>query len=231
MDVTRLFRVIAVAFASIFGVYSVSPSSFAYSSRFGSGTSDSIKFSRSARDTAPAPRHQEPAYSAPRGPYAPGTHNISLGVGQYFLIGDLGNNYENTIGPEIHYTYGVSDLFAFESNFGYHSHSSGNLSIWNVAAGLRANLMYFDQLVPFTTVALGFYHPSYILPNNASVSSLLFGMQLGTGIDLLISNQVFFGARLTYNDMFSSSKKDSNGVNQSVGGSFISFMIQAGITY
>ena len=148
-----------------------------------------------------------------------------------FLLGSLGNRYENSIGPELNYTYGVSDLFAFESNFGYHSHSNGSLSIWNLDAGLRTNLMYFDQLVPFANIGLGFYHPSLTFPNGGNASSLLFGMQFGGGIDLLISSQVFFGTRITYNDMFDSSKKDSNGVSQNLGGSYFSFMVHAGVTF
>ena len=169
--------------------------------------------------------------SSPRAPFAPGTHNLSLGVGQVFLFGGLGNTYENAIGPEIHYSYGVSDLFAFESNFGQHSHSNGGLSIWNLAAGLRTNLMYFDQLVPYANIDLGFYHPSFTYPSGGSASTTLFGLQLGGGIDLLISSNVFFGAALTYNDMFDSTKKDSNGVSQSLGGSYLSFMIHAGVTF
>ena len=167
---------------------------------------------------------------SPSNPFAPGTHNLSIGVGQIFLLGSLGT-YENSIGPEVQYTYGVSDLFAFHSNFGYHSHSSGSLSIWNLSSGLRANLAYFDQLVPFANIGLGFYSPSYTLANNATVNSLLFGMQLGTGIDLLISKTVFFGAAATYHSMFESSKKDSNGTTRTLGGAFLNFMIHAGITF
>lgn len=220
----RAFLTIALA---TFGVCSVSSGALAYPST----SVQSIKYSRSARET---PKQKEKAIveeTTPSNPFAPGTQNLSIGVGQVFLLGDLGNRYENAIGPEIHYNYGVSDMFAFESNFGYHSHSNGTLSIWNLAAGLRANLMYFDQLVPFANIALGFYHPSFTLPNTATVSGLLFGLQLGGGVDLMISPRIFFGTRLNYNDMFDSTKKDSNGTSQSLGGSFMSFMIHAGMTF
>jgi hypothetical protein len=219
--------VLTIALAT-FGVCSVSFESNAYPL-----TSQTIKISRSAREIPKTTKTTEVDNSS-KGPFTPGSHNVSLGVGQVFLLGDLGNNhYDNSIGPEIHYNYGVSDLFAFESNFGYHSHPNGNYSasIWNLAAGLRANLMYFDQLIPFTSVALGFYHPSFSLPTNASVSSLLFGLQLGGGVDLVLSKQIFFGTRLSYNDMFDSSKKDSNGTLQSLGGSYFSFMIHIGMTF
>jgi opacity protein-like surface antigen len=201
----------------MFGVCSVSIEAYGYT--------------QSPRDT---PTKSQKVVEAPaKTPFSPGSQNLSLGVGQVFLFGALGNSYDNAIGPEIHYAYGVSDLFAFESNFGYHSHARANtnLSIWNLAAGLRSNLMYFDQLVPYVNVDLGFYHPSFTYANNGQASTTLFGLQLGTGIDLIISNNVFFGAALTYNDMFDSTKTDSNGNIQSLGGAYVSFMIHAGVTF
>jgi len=215
-------------FLVTFGVCSVSVEAFGYPS---TSSQDSVTFTRSARDTPTTNKKIAP--EPPKSPFAPGTHNLSVGVGQDFLFGHLGDTYDNAIGPEIHYDYGVSDLFAFESNFGYHSHSRGtaSLSIWNLAAGLRSNLMYFDQLVPYINVDLGFYHPSFTYTNGGSASTTLFGLQLGTGIDLLISNTVFFGAALTYNDMFDSTKADSNGTEQSLGGAYLSFMIHAGFTF
>jgi hypothetical protein len=189
-----------------------------------------ITFSRSSRDL-PEKKKKESPYEVMKGPFAPNTHNLSLGVGQFFLLGNLSDRYENAIGPELNYTYGVSDLFSFQTHFAYHSHSSGNFSAWNLAAGLRSNLMYFDQLVPFASVGLGFFNPSYTLSDNATVSGLLFGMQLGTGIDLMISNRVFFGAKMMYHTMFDSSKKDSKGNLQSLGGAFASFTVHAGLTF
>lgn len=226
---------------AVFGVCSVSSESFAFST---SNNSDS-SFSRNSGESAPKKnkkqKSSEPETSredsySPKSPFAPGSQNLSLGIGQIFLLGDYGNHYDNGIGPELHYDYGVSEMFAFESNFGYQSHSNGTdssqtLSIWNVDAGLRANLMYFDQLIPFAQVGFGFYHPSFSQPNNTSLSSLLFGLQLGGGIDLIITKQLFFGAGLIYNDIFDSSKKDSTGKEVGIGGSYVSFMIHLGVTF
>jgi hypothetical protein len=91
--------------------------------------------------------------------------------------------------------------------------------------------MYFDQLVPFATVGMGFYSPSYTYSNGSTASSLLFGMQMGSGIDLLISNAVFFGAKLNYNTMFNSTKTASDGVSRNLGGAYLSFMVHAGMTF
>lgn len=186
-----------------------------------------VKMTRSSRETSNSTK-----ISTARGPLAPGTHNISLGVGQIFLLGKISNmEFENAIGTEIHYTYGVSELFSFESNFGYSSHSSGNLSMWHLAAGVRTNLIYFDQLVPFASLGLGFYDPSTTLTSGATLSGLLFGAQLGGGVELLLSDSVFFGTRLTFHNMFEASKKDSLGTSQNLGGSYLSFLVHAGISF
>jgi len=219
----RSFTFVSLTF--LFGVCSVSPSSFSYPlTRTSLQSNDSIKITRSSRDASNAVTAQD-------GPLAPGTHNLAIGIGQIFLMGDLSKNYDNAIGYELNYTYGVSDLFDFEANFGYSSHSSSAFSMWHTGAGVRTNLVYFDQLVPFFTAGLGFFDPSYTLPAGATVSGLVFGMQLGAGVELLLSKQVFFGTRLTFNDAFSSTKKGSDGVNHDIGGSFVSFLLHIGYTF
>jgi len=56
-------------------------------------------------------------------------------------------------------------------------------------------------------------------------------LELGGGVDLLLSKKMFFGTRMSYHNMFDSTKVDSNKVSQSIGGSFLSFMIHAGVTF
>jgi hypothetical protein len=218
------------------GVYSVSLSSAqaypASRSTIHAYEGDSIRMTRSSRDSIRNEFNRpEKSYSSNLPPLSPGTHNLSVGVGQIFLVGDLSNQYENALGTQLHYTYGVSDLFSFESDFGYSSHSNGNFSLVNLDAALRTNLIYFDQLVPFASLGLGFYRPSQTLSDQSTLSALLFGLQLGGGIDLLLNKSFFFGTRLNYHNMFDSSKVSSNGIARPIGGSFVSFMIHAGVTF
>jgi len=122
-------------------------------------------------------------------------------------------------------------LFSFEGNFGYSSHSSGRLSMWRLVPGVRTNLVYFDKLVPFASLGLGFFHPSATLSNGATLSSLLFGLQAGAGVELLLSERFFFGSRLTFHKMFGSTQDGPNNTKVSLGGSFVSFLVHAGITF
>lgn len=183
----------------------------------------SIKMSRSSRDTS--------ATSRASIPLSPGSHNVSLGVGQIFLTGNLANYAENAIGTQVQYTYCVSDLFSFESNFGYSSHSAGNVKLIHLISSLRTNLIYFDQLVPFAFAGLGFYDPSIRLSPTNEVSSILFGLNLGTGAELLLSDRMFFGSRLTYHNMFDSTKRSTSGTLENIGGAFLSFVVQVGFSF
>ena len=235
---SSVLRLVLILGLTLFGVHSFSNESFAYPlSKTTTGSSNSNSDSSDASDDSgikPTKAKKTNSFSkSVTAPMAPGTHNVSIAVGQVFLLGSLGNLYENSIGFDAHYTYGVSDLFAFQGNAGYSSHSMGiqSLSVTHLEAGLRTNLIYFDQLVPFFNVGLGFYHPSITYANSATLGTVLFGLQLGMGVDLFVTNSVFFGAQLTYNDMFDATKQDSNGANHQVGGSFVSFMIHAGISF
>lgn len=182
------------------------------------------KDTRETRNTA--------SFKSTAGPLTPGSHNLSIGVGQIFLMGDIADNsYENAIGTDLHYTYGVSDLFSFEGNFGYSSHSSGKFSMWRMVPGVRTNLVYFDKLVPFASLGLGFFHPNATLSNGSTLSSLLFGLQAGAGVELLLSDRFFFGSRLTFHKMFGSTQDGPNGTKVSLGGSFVSFLVHAGIAF
>jgi hypothetical protein len=188
--------------------------------------------------SGPPPRRQrsvsKQALSSDVSPFSPGSNNVSVDVGQVFLLGDLGR-YENSIGTQINYTYGVSELFGFESSLGYSSTSDNNgggLSMVDALSGLRMNLSWYDKVIPYGVVGLGFYHPGYSGAGASSSSSpLLFGIHAGPGIDLALTKQIFFGTALTFNDMFGSSTVVYNGTSQSVGGIFATFYVHAGFTF
>lgn len=170
-------------------------------------------------------------------PFTPGSNNFAVDVGQVFLMGDLGANYSDNIGAQLHYTYGVSDLFGFDASFGYSEHSDGKFSMATLLGGLRTNLAWYDKVVPYVVFGLGFYRPSYqqTLGSGANttistVSPVLFGVHLGPGVDLEITRQIFFGAAITFHDVFGTTKPSPTGPI-SVGGTFTSFLLHAGFTF
>jgi hypothetical protein len=200
------------------GGWSRSPSWAADSSPRG-GTSSQ---SRRARERD---RREQDLY-----PFAPGSNNLAIEVGQIFLMGDLGSNYSNSLGVRGHYTYGVSEMFGFNASLGYSSHSDGKFSMATLLTGLRTNLSWFDRVIPHINFGLGFYRPSYQVTPTSSITPTLFGVHLGPGIDLQLTNELFFGTALTFHDIFGSTEVTSKGPLD-VGGTFTSFLIHAGATF
>jgi hypothetical protein len=164
-------------------------------------------------------------------PFSPGSHNLALDVGQVFLMGDLGGRYNDSIGWGAHYTYGASDMFGFDSSLNYSSHSDGQFSMTTLLSGVRMNLAWYDKIIPHLDFGLGFYRPSYQYSQTASLSPVIFGLHIGPGVDLELTKEFFFGANLTFHDMFGSSRTLANGQIIDVGGSFTSFNLRAGMTF
>lgn len=174
-------------------------------------------------------------------PFSPGSNNVSIDVGQVFLMGSLGDKYDSAIGTQVHYTYGVSDLFGFDASAGYSEHSNGAFSMMTALMGVRTNLAWYDKVVPYGVFGMGFYKPNYSVgatgPNGAaipgsdtSVSPLLFGVHMGPGVDLALTKQVFFGASLTFHDIFGNTQIVNNQPFD-VGGTFTTFFVRAGVTF
>ena len=205
---------------------------------------------------APKSTYSHDTLSSDLSPFSPGSHNISLDLGQVFLVGDL-TKFQNTLGTQLHYNYGVSDLFSFDSSLGYSQHSSGQFSLFTLLSGVRMNLSWFDKIIPYGIFGLGFYLPSYLDttatptrtsstgPSNGSgssssspdlstlpsVSALLFGVHLGAGVDLSLSRNVFFGASLLFHQMFGTTQTMANGTLMNVGGAYATFFLHAGATF
>lgn len=162
-------------------------------------------------------------------PFSPNSHNVSLAVGQVFMMGDLGK-YNDNIGGQLQYTYGVSNIFGFNADLGYSSHSNGQFSQTNLLTGLRTNLSTFDKVIPYLKGGLGFYRQSEQLSNTVTINPLLFGIHVGPGVDLEINQQMYFGASLTFHDIFNSTTQTALGP-RTVGGTYTTFFLHLGTTF
>lgn len=154
-------------------------------------------------------------------------------------MGDLASRYSDAIGTQVHYTYGVSDMFGFDASFGYSSHSAtdlsnpGKYSLTTLLTGMRANLSWYDRVIPYAIAGLGFYKPSIPYGNGAdanTTSPIVFGIHMGAGADLQLSQQIFFGASLTFHDIFGTTTPTSSGP-VSVDGTYTSFLLHAGFSF
>lgn len=222
----------AIALGSLISAVSATTSSASADSTWVTGPSWAVNDS-----TASSKRgaYKESRYEV--SPFSPDSNNFAVEMGQVFLMGDLGSNYSDNIGAQLHYTYGVSDLFGFDSSLGYSEHSEGKFSMTTLLAGVRTNLAWYDRVVPYVVFGLGFYRPSRQTTlktdsgtMTSSVSPILFGVHLGPGVDLEMTKQLFFGASLTFHDVFGSKQTTASGPIE-VGGTFTSFLLRVGLTF
>ena len=171
--------------------------SFSQTSLASSDSSWGSQPSWAAPDPSSSPHRSAKDRYAPAtdvSPFSPGSNNVSIDVGQVFLMGDLGDKYDSAIGTQVHYTYGVSDLFGFDSSVGYSEHSNGAYSMITALMGVRTNLAWYDKVVPYGVFGMGFYKPNYNITSSSggaistssttSLSPLLFGVHLGPGVDI-----------------------------------------------
>jgi hypothetical protein len=87
---------------------------------------------------------------------------------------------------------------------------------------------------------MGFYRPSYqeSVPggpgqpaSSSTLAPVLFGVHIGPGVDLELTKQMYFGAALTFHDVFGSVKDDATGLQKDVGGTYASFLLHVGYTF
>lgn len=172
--------------------------------------------------------------------------NLALEMGQIFLMGAL-SKYEDTLGIRLHGTYGVSDIFGFDVSAGFSDHAEGRFGVLSLLPGVRVNLAWYDKIVPYGVAGMGFYKPTYgklgvgikgpdgkqVTNPDASISPILFGIHFGAGVNLELTRQFYFGASLNFHNMFSATKPDpvSEGKYIEVGGSYLAFLVNAGITF
>lgn len=160
-------------------------------------------------------------------PFTPDSNNVSLDIGQNFLIG---SDYQDSIGLQGSYTYGVSDLLAFSSSLGVSSHSEGKYSKLHLLVGPRLNLASYDRIIPYVNAGLGFYRASRDLNETNSISGMMFGVHMGAGADLQLTRETYFGAALTYHQLFGTNKDTSLGPID-LASNYMTFMAHIGYTF
>lgn len=160
-------------------------------------------------------------------PFTPNSNNLSLDIGQNFLVG---SDFQDAIGLQGTYTYGVSSLFAFTSSLGYSSHSEGNYSKMHLIAGPRLNLANFDRVIPYVNAGLGFYRASRALNSVNSISGTMFGLHFGGGADLQLTKETFFGAAMSYHQLFGTNQQTTIGPID-LASNYLTFMAHVGYTF
>ena len=160
-------------------------------------------------------------------------HSLGIGVGQTFLRSDLGENGNDKITADIYYNYSASYSFDFVANLhdSTHTYLNRQATIKGLALAIKGKGYQYDAFSPFVLGGFGFYLPSASRLINGvpteTRTQLVFGMNLGAGVELRLNNEVTVGVIAHYHDPFD--------VRQDVGpkleGSYMKLLITAAYTF
>ncbi|MDD4973195.1 MAG: hypothetical protein PHY93_02540 [Bacteriovorax sp.] len=160
-------------------------------------------------------------------------HSLGIGVGQTFLRSDLGDNGNDKITADLYYNYSASYSFDFVANAHYSEHTYLNRqsTIRGLVLAIKGKGFQFDAFSPFVLGGLGFYLPSASrIQNNVPTETrkqLVFGVNVGAGVELRLNSDVTVGVILHYHDPFDV-RQDSG---PKLEGSYMKLLILASYTF
>ena len=160
----------------------------------------------------------------------PGDHSAGLMLGQVWPAGEIATNVDGNMAPGLFYEYTASDVFSLIASGVHSNHNEGLLKILSTNVGMKANLVYFDKLAPYAVVAAGLYTIKKRY-GAETVKKTNFGLQLGLGAELDLSELFFIGMQFDIHNLFSSTVTRANGTRQEISGRWTGFFLRGGVRF
>lgn len=161
-----------------------------------------------SEQTAKKVNNDIPTSDEPRIPGSIHKHSVGLGLGQTFLRSDFHDQGTDKITPDLYYNYSASYSFDFLANLHWskHSYLNQDVTIKGLALAIKAKVWQFDAFSPFFLGGFGFYMPqAHRIQNGVRTETreqLMFGMNLGAGVELRLNNEFSVGVIAHYHDPF-----------------------------
>ncbi|MBC7429293.1 MAG: outer membrane beta-barrel protein [Bacteriovorax sp.] len=160
-------------------------------------------------------------------------HSIGIGLGQTFLRSDFHEHGADKITPDIYYNYSASYSFDFMANAHWSKHKFQNkdVTIKGLALSIKGKGFQFDAFAPFVLGGFGFYEPQATRNIGGTLTKtreqLVFGMNIGAGVELRLNSEWTVGVIAHYHDPFSV-RQDING---DLDGSYMKLLILGMYTF
>lgn len=151
-------------------------------------------------------------------------------IGQVWPAGEIGKNVDANMAPGIFYEYTASDVFSLYASGVQSYHSDGLLKLLSTNLGMKANLVYFDKLSPYALVGAGLYTVRKRI-GAETVKKTNFGLHLGLGAELDLSDLFFIGLEFDIHNLFSSTVTLANGGRQEISGRWTGFFLRGGVRF
>lgn len=161
---------------------------------------------------------------------APGDHSAGLMVGQVWPAGEIATGIDGTVAPGIFYEYGASDVFSLYASGVQSSHDEGLLKLTSTNVGIKANLVYFDKLSPYALVGAGLYFVNKRF-GLETAKKTNFGLHLGLGAELDISERFFMGLEFDVHNLFSGTVTLPGAGRKEISGRWTGFFLRGGVRF
>jgi opacity protein-like surface antigen len=135
-------------------------------------------------------------------------HSVGIGIGQTFLRSDFHEHGNDKITPDLYYSYSASYSFDFVANahWSKHHYQNRDVTIKGLALSIKGKGFQFDAFSPFVLGGFGFYEPQATRNINGVLTKtreqLVFGMNLGVGVELRLNDEYSVGVIAQYHDPF-----------------------------
>jgi opacity protein-like surface antigen len=159
-----------------------------------------------------------------------GDHAVGLKVGQIWPAGEIGKDVESTVAPGIFYEFSASDVFSLYASGVRSSHSEGRLKMLSTNLGIKANLIYFDKLSPYALVGAGLYFVRKEIGVDLARKTN-FGLHLGLGAELELSDLFFIGLEFDIHNLFASTANLPTAGRTEISGRWTGFFLRGGVRF
>jgi opacity protein-like surface antigen len=163
-----------------------------------------------------------------------GKHVIGVQAGH---VGQQGNTvgpmYGNGLGYGVFFNYAGSDFLEFQMGFlsSRHTRDGLELSQHALSAAAQYNIDQLDIFVPYAKGGAEFVFHNQSLQHpqgwKQEVSPMAFGLLVGIGTQLLVSQNFMTGLDITYHPVFDASSS-VGGVNYATVQSYLTVLVQFG---
>ena len=162
----------------------------------------------------------------------PGLNSAGLMVGQIWPSGEIGKDVDSAVAPGLFYEYEASDVFSLYTSAVKSTHTDGNLKLLTTSLGMKAHLVYLDKLSPYAIVGAGLYFAKkHIAATDEEAQKTLFGLQVGLGMDLDLSDRVFMGLEFDIHNLFAGHVTLPKNGKTEVSGRWAGFFLHAGLHF
>ena len=183
--------------------------------------------------TAKKVNNDIPSASEQRIPGEINKHSIGIGLGQTFLRSDFHDHGTDTITPDFYYNYSASYSFDFMANahWSKHKYLDRNVTVKGLALSIKGKGFQFDAFSPFVLGGFGFYQPEATRNLNGVLTKtreqLVFGMNLGGGVELRLNSEFTVGVIAHYHDPFDVRQENTSDLE----GSYMKLLIMGMYTF